>query len=183
MIVHERADMFCTAHDTSCVATHVSESKHCVLTMSAALNDVEDIHHILMLHHVDANGGMQPRPAGLSDKTFQYDWIATVQPANIPPSTQGSTAEPDMDNQQAETHSQLKDKHVSAAESDQSSPKHQGGDVLQAAPAPGHVAMDAPHSTDPSSVPLRKQPEAAEARHTATESPSKADADPAASVD
>ncbi len=121
-------------------------------------------------------------PAGLSDETFQYDWIETVKPANIPPSTQGPTAEPGMDNQQAETHFQLKGKHLSTVESDQSSPKRQRADVLQAAPAPGDAAMDASHTTDPSSDPLQQQPEAAEARHTAAESPSKADADPAASV-
>ena len=133
-------------------------------------------------------------PAGLSDETFQYDWM-TVKPANIPPPTQGPVAEPDMDNQQAETHSQLKGKHLStvesdqsspkhlsAIESDQSSPKHQRADVLQAAPAPGVVAMDASHATDPSSYPLQQQPETAAARHTAAESPSKADAHPAASV-
>jgi len=120
-------------------------------------------------------------PAGLSDETFQYDWM-TVQPANIPPSTQGPAAEPDMDDQQAETHSQLKGKHLSAVESDQSSPKSQCADVLQAAPAPApdDVAIDASHNTDPASDPLQQQPEAAEARHTAAESPSKADADPAA---
>ena len=132
--------------------------------------------------------------AGLSDETFQYDWM-TVKPANVPPSTQGPTAEPDIDNQQAETHSQLKGKHLSAVESDQSSPKHlsavesdqsstkrQGTDVLQAAPAPGNVAMDASHTTDPSTDPLQQQPEAAEATYLAVESPSEADADPAALV-
>ncbi|KAA6423390.1 MAG: Col-0 casein kinase I [Trebouxia sp. A1-2] len=119
---------------------------------------------------------------GLSDETFQYDWIETVKPANIPPSTQGSTAEPDMDKQQAETHSQLKGKHLSAVESNQPSPKRQCADQLQLTPAPGDIAMDASHSTDTSNVPLQQQPEAAEARHTAAESPSKADADPAALI-
>ncbi|DBA78841.1 TPA: hypothetical protein ACH3X1_008729 [Trebouxia sp. C0004] len=121
---------------------------------------------------------------GLSDETFRYDWIETAQPANIPPSTQGPKAEPDMGNQQAEAHSQLKGKHLSAVESDQFSPKRQRTDMLQAAPAPGVVAMDAAHTTDQvvcSSVPLQ-QHEAAEARHAAIGSPSKADAHPAASV-
>jgi len=106
----------------------------------------------------------------------------TVKPANVPLPTQGPNAEPDMDDQQTETHSQLKGKHLSAVESDQSSPKRQCDDVLQAAPAPApdDVAMDASHTTDPSSFPLQRQPEAAEARHSAAESPSKADADPAA---
>ena len=120
--------------------------------------------------------------AGLSDEIFQYDWM-TVKPANISPSTQGPTAEPDMDNQQTETHSQLNGKHLPAVESDRSSPKRGCGDVVQAAPAPGHVAtLHHTHTTDPSSDPWQQQPEAAEARHTAAASPSKADADPAASV-
>ncbi len=89
--------------------------------MSAALSDVEDVQHSLMLHCVYEMAFCNP--AGLSDETFQYDWM-TVKPANVPPSTQGPTAEPDMDNQQAETHSQLKGKHLCAVESDQSSPKH-----------------------------------------------------------